>query len=708
MALAVLITCCSVARGGIADQANPTSFRDLPKFKEQSKTAGEREWDKLVEQSLSKEATSKSESDQTRMLTPNGKQAIEHLPSKEGGLVAKLTRSLTVDEMLGYTSQLGSLVEGAAASATKDYTAINRDAVFKKWEDATATKLADVVVRRATKKYKDAKATELQRWKLKIVEVEKKYNASYERAWKKLDFAVNPPLWKVEQLSTAERLLKQMSVPLEKGWKREEERIKNDIRTATDAMKASLISKANVEDAIANLENQIQETKQNTSSAVAEAQHLATESAKENATRTLIDLQEKAIKDLKVLKPKIWEANREGVVAWLESKTLEKKMKDQDATFEIEVGAKRNQVAALRKLLAGQQKKLDVALADKKALEDQLDNSKAELKKLQSTEEAIKQETVIKTNQLRDSQSTMDISAVRSAQQHKMQKETIENLEAQIGTYRVEQETLKAEKAKLALQNAQVQAEIDQVDPVLDLWKQKLKDSKLQLSKQDSAINAARAEITQAIQEAIQDLGTSKIAEREADRQADEATQQDATTRAKIDIQKSNIRQLDAHLREVKKKVYAVEKQAKEKAAELAALQKVAVDQKAYMTAHEAKKQELQKEKSCWEQKLSHLRSCLLSKPAKTCETELGSMCNKNSTIAAPTAANPSKCTKSVDPAKRCVFPFKYKGVVHTECTKAGYMFDEAYFWCPTKINQETQELEVGSDFVVHCDCSSK
>ena len=35
------------------------------------------------------------------------------------------------------------------------------------------------------------------------------------------------------------------------------------------------------------------------------------------------------------------------------------------------------------------------------------------------------------------------------------------------------------------------------------------------------------------------------------------------------------------------------------------------------------------------------------------------------------------------DAGKQCIFPFKYKGLIHNECTTASY----SYAWCSTKID---------------------
>ena len=52
------------------------------------------------------------------------------------------------------------------------------------------------------------------------------------------------------------------------------------------------------------------------------------------------------------------------------------------------------------------------------------------------------------------------------------------------------------------------------------------------------------------------------------------------------------------------------------------------------------------------------------------------------------------------DPGKQCIFPFKYKGIVYSECTDADSVNDgNSYFWCATKVNQDKEIAEGGRNW---------
>ena len=55
-----------------------------------------------------------------------------------------------------------------------------------------------------------------------------------------------------------------------------------------------------------------------------------------------------------------------------------------------------------------------------------------------------------------------------------------------------------------------------------------------------------------------------------------------------------------------------------------------------------------------------------------------------------PTPKGPSgKCGTDggADPNKPCIFPFKFRGVIHNACTKEGNKPGETKYWCSTKTN---------------------
>ena len=41
-----------------------------------------------------------------------------------------------------------------------------------------------------------------------------------------------------------------------------------------------------------------------------------------------------------------------------------------------------------------------------------------------------------------------------------------------------------------------------------------------------------------------------------------------------------------------------------------------------------------------------------------------------------------------------CVFPFKYKNVIHNECTYEGMKLHEEHPWCSTEVNSKGEHIK--------------